>query len=372
MAIFQNVLSFFQPSSRRRAPAPPPGTPGGEEVVESLDKALAAVDVLNLPEEVAENFKKDLKGAFKVKAKARPGYEEGRVAPVGVNLIDLVTNPVKTVWETLDESFEVGLPSISVAWETPGSKIWKNGFDSVWLDDNGNQVVPLSLQTATLRWTKATGLRVTRMAAEEGGIKSNPGLIYMMGKGLRAHYQAQGLPIPSFGGKNLDVIVNEAKNAADKIHVELLKVKDPTKAKDLTKEAEDALNSRDIKRWGELQGEIEEHNTNAANIQRDYSKSGRKVPRNVKEAALKEREGVIGTFEYHVSDGKDFANTPEAKYWRYWNYRNQGLLNPFFSGLGPKLINQRPIARDSSKDRLKAFTDRFFHDFLYKIRRDKE
>lgn len=311
MARSQSVFSFFLPNQRRRRIPTPPYAPQAAPVVEGLNNAFAVVDALDVSDEVKENFKKDLTGAFKISAKARPGYEEGRVGPVEVNLIDLVTNPVETVWTTLNKAFTMESPAISVAWEIPESTVWKNGFQKVWVDKGGNQVIPPALQAATLRWAEGAGLRVTRLVAEKSGLRGNPALIYIMSNRLIESYRALS-PTPQTQQRiaQLETFAAQAKGVADMIGGELDNIKI------LSEQIEGALKSGDLKKWNELRGFLDAAYKDMDGLQKAYSKS----------IDPKVREGVIKEFEYHSSGL--IANTPEAQYWRYWNHRNQ-----FYSAL---------------------------------------
>ena len=151
MAIFQSVSSFFLPSQRRRRALPTlPATPQEAALVKGLEEAYAAVDALNLPNEVGENFKKDLTAAFDVRADYRPGYEPGKVSTAEVNFLNLAANPLETSWKTIDKSFQMGLPSLEAAWGGGEKALMDRGFAGVWKE------VPYTTQPSPLRWLGST------------------------------------------------------------------------------------------------------------------------------------------------------------------------------------------------------------------------
>src|SRR3990172_11765738 len=99
--VFSSISGFFFSPRRRTRPA------GGGKVedpalvkfVSGFDEAFVAA---NSPEQVAENYRKDITDAFKVKATPRSGYDPGSYGPpISVNIADFFTNPVKTTVKTV-------------------------------------------------------------------------------------------------------------------------------------------------------------------------------------------------------------------------------------------------------------------------------
>jgi len=281
MAISQSISSFFLPSRRRRIPTPP-YAPQAAPVVESLNSALAVVDSLDVSDEVKKNFETDLKDAFMVRADRRPGYEPGKGFPTGVNLIDLATKPIKTIQTTLEKSFDMGLPALNIAWAKTDEEVWQDLFKSGWVDDQDRRVdIPISLQQAILRWNEATGVRGSRIAANQHGIMENPGLVFVMARRLNLHYSA--IPGATYDENILGKISNFQKIGEE--------------AEKYVADIEGALARGD---WA-----------SADEIQKKWAENSRPY-----------RDSVIQEFEFLSRDGNPLANTPEARFWRYRKLRD--------------------------------------------------
>jgi len=313
MAVFQSVFNFFLPS-RRRFPTPPVVTPQGMAVVAGLEKAFAAIDALNVPDKVANSLKEDLTGAFDIRAEAPSGYEPGSVAPVKTNVLDLVSNPLKTAWTTLDKSFTYGFPALSAAWEKPESKVWEEMFGSGWEGPNGRVDVPYSLQQAVLRWNEKAELRVTRLAAEKYGIRRNPGLTLMMGNRMLAHYYSEvsHAPTPQIANalmegkiKPLAAIVDVARDWEGRVSGVL------SKAEEAEEAAKTAWEAGDFRRWKGFKGSADGFYKEAEGLQKEWVKQSKGS-----------QDVVIGEFEALARGGEPLEGTPEARFWRYWQLRN--------------------------------------------------
>ena len=308
MAVSGNVFSFFLPSRRRRVRTPP-YAPETAPVVESLNTAFAAVDELDLSEHVAENFKKDFQAAFEVKATPRPGYEPGKIVPVKVSVLDFVSNPAEAAWETLNNALAMPPIALDTAWREPEKEVWKKAFEKVWMKQEGEEVVPAIpyiVQEATQRWTEKTGIRITRMMAESKGLRNNPGLTRMMAQSIQRHYE----PFPSAQNK-----IQELQKVIDKSHhaefVEPIKV-ELRDGKVITVNGIDGA----LKTADKFEKSGDYRNAEAC------WKAGGDSQGNWGKNNEGDSERTIREFEYLSSVDKNFAATPEARYWSYWKQRN--------------------------------------------------
>jgi len=255
-----------------------------ERLWEGIDEALAPYDV---PSEFGEILKSDLKTAFDIKAKARPGYEPGAVAFTKFNLIDAITKPLETTRETIASIFENrGRPPIPLLWTDAESAVWEHYFTVAGLDPRGGPAVPYSLQQATLRWNERARLRITRLIAEEKGIQQSPGLTLMMARQLNTYYASlPGAPAPIVGGVMLPQIIAQAEGFERGI-VDRLAI-------------------------GDWEG--------AGEIQTDWFKASKTS----RDAVRKEFERVSRLGEAGISSAaQQLATSPEGVFWRYWKNRN--------------------------------------------------
>jgi hypothetical protein len=310
-------------------------------LAESLNTAFEAVNELDLSEHVAENFKKDFKAAFEVKAAPRAGYEPGKIAPAKVSVLDLISNPAEAAWETLSNAFEVTTVALDTAWREPEKAVWEKAFEKVWLKQEGEEVVPAIpyiVQEATQRWTEKTGIRITRIMAESKGLRNNPGLTRMMAQQMSQHYSA--IPVQTANIQNrvreLTGIIDKAQHAES---VEELKIK---LHKDTRTEVIN-VNGINVEFAGGLKVTRQDDGSKIIGVNGidgalktagKFEKSG--DHRNA-EACWKaggdsqgnwgknnegDSERTIREFEYLSSVDKKFAATPEAWYWSYWKQRN--------------------------------------------------
>ena len=252
-----------------------------ERLWEGIDEALAPYDV---PSEFGEILKSDLKAAFDIKAKPRPGYEPGAVAFVRFNLIDAITQPGKTAWRTISSVFgNLSRPSVPLLWTDAEDAVWEHYFTTAGFDPRGGPTVPLSLQQAVLRWNERARLRVTRLIAEEKGILQSPGLTLMMARELREYYIASGARVPV--GLAPDRIIAQAEGFE-----------------------RDIAHCLAIGDWA-----------GADEIQRAWFKASKAY----RDPLRKEFERAARLGQSGVSSAaQQLATSPEGAFWQYWRNRN--------------------------------------------------
>lgn len=270
-----------------------------ERLWEGIDDAVSPYDV---PEELVENLKTDLKDAFGVKGKARPGYEPGAVASIRINLIDALTNPLKTVKKTFNAfRGELDRPPVPLAWTDAEDTIWQRVFTTAGVDLRDMPIVPRSLQDAILRWNAGARKRTVRLIREEKGIRESPGLTLMMAQRLNYyHASLPGAPAPIVAGVMLPQIVAQAQEYESYVAGRLA-----------------------VGDWAaatELQvGKQPRHPVTGAQIP-----SWEKASESYRDALRKEFERVarLGGQPNASAAANALANSDEAKFWRYWQNRN--------------------------------------------------
>ena len=298
MAVSGNIFSFFLPNPRRRRALPTlPATPQEAALVKGLEEAYAAVDALNLPNEVGENFKKDLTAAFDVRADYRPGYEPGKVSATEVNFLTLAANPFETSWKTIDKSFQMGLPSLEVAWGGGEGALMGRAFAGVWKD------VPYTTQQSHLRWLESTGSLVAMRTSRDKGLMSAPGTTLMMSGEMLKH------PDVAARVPGLSEINARAQEWEGKISTLL------NKAEGISKDADKALSAGDIKKWEGLQRELVSLYKGASDEQEKWGGKNGIFPE-------PRRKNLVKEFERHIGSGGLLSGTEAANYWRYWKLRD--------------------------------------------------
>jgi hypothetical protein len=309
MAIFQSILNFFQPGQGRRTSVT--GGPGSYD--SATERALAAateiIEGASPLGFVRESFQEDLKDAFDVKSLGRAGYEPGALGKLKYSTLDLITNPVESAWETLNDAFKMDLPATSYLWKDTSNQIWKKYFASpdIWVDPNTREsVIPKSLQSGVLRWNEVTGVRGLRELREKKAIKENPGLVLMMGRRLEAYYASAGSPPPSFGGKSIASIISEADKSRIKVEKAL------SSAENYSERAEAFAKKGDLKSADRFWKAADVAWREADSEQTIYAKESKSY-----------RSELITGFDVLASKDRDFAATPEGSFWRYWKYRNK-------------------------------------------------
>jgi len=172
--------------------------PATQRIIEGIDGVL---EPFNAQDYIAEYIKDDLKDAFTIKGPPRPGFEPGRVAPARVNLVDFVTDPVKTTWKTAKRPFETKFSDFVY---TPDDflrqvdgAVWEYLYTQEW-----EGVVPYSLQASVARWNERKGIRVSRHFSAQA-VRDNPGMTFMMAKGLQSANPSLVLDLG--GGKLMSV-----------------------------------------------------------------------------------------------------------------------------------------------------------------------
>ena len=324
MATPPSPFGFFSPGRRRRAAFAPSGPSAPSASQRALEEAAEALRAIDAPAEIQENIGKDLKDAFDVKAQARAGYEASKPQRVGVNLIDAVTDPLGTFWETVSSPFatdwEKLLPQPDVVWKESESEVWEKLFTRVFVNSAGRSVVPDSLQAAVLRWNEGTNIRPARIAARKEGILKNPGLTEMMASGLARYYT----PARAIVGVPLQNIIDSShlkereiaglvERAGDNAMGErkLLKLADAADRRGNPAEAA-RLRARAAAATG---GYLEARRLwrEAGRRQKDWADDPSVSPIN---------KEVQQEFERLMRTDPAFASTPEAQMWRYYKNRN--------------------------------------------------
>ena len=182
MAVSGNIFSFFLPSQRRRRALPTlPAPPQEAALVKGLEEAYAAVDALNLPNEVGENFKKDLISSLDIATPptSYQGLYPGNIARLSFNLSKIFQDPVAGTVGALSKYVgEYG--SDITRYIDPryyNDRVLGPVLKQFKDRDTGNNLLPSSTSYRLENWASAAGAtRTARLGAQEG-ILDDPGLI---------------------------------------------------------------------------------------------------------------------------------------------------------------------------------------------------
>lgn len=266
-----------------------------ERLWEGIDEALAPYDV---PSEFGEILKDDLKAAFAIKAKPRPGYEPGAVRFAQFNLIDAITQPGKTAWRTISSVFENrSRPSIPLLWTDAEDTIWRRAFAAAGVDLMDRPLVPRSLEDSILRWNEGARIRELRLIREKAAIRQSPGLTLMMTQRLREYYISSGARVPV--GLAPDRIISQAAEYESYIAGCLFRG-DWAGATELQvgKNPLHPVTGQPISSWAAISWPYRDE------LQKEFERVSRVGGAGISSAAW------------------DLANSPEAQFWRYWKNRN--------------------------------------------------
>jgi len=279
MAIFQNIFGFFLPNQRRSRAAGGGGAPtdaATERIISGVDKVI---EPFNAPDYVTEYLTDDLKSAFDVKGKARPGYEPGRVPPARFNLVDFVTDPLETTWKTVKTPFETKFEQLVYTPDDFLSQldeaVWNHLYTTEW-----KGVVPYSTQQVVARWneSKNNPVKIVRNLATRA-VRENPGIIFMKARALAS----LGVPL-------------KADIAAAEGYENLL--------------SEALQKAEDASKKGEYE-KADRYWRTADNLQRRFKREGKEISKET------DRE-----FRRLSRKGGPLYNTSEARFIRYWESRN--------------------------------------------------
>src|SRR3990172_5018502 len=293
--VFSSISGFFF-SPRRRTRSAGGGKvedPALVKFVSGFDEAFVAA---NAPEQVAENYRKDITDAFKVKATPRSGYDPGSYGPpISVNIADFFTDPVKTVVKTASSVFDTEWSSLVA---NP-IDVWKE-TDAVVLDRLHRtwagypaggarpDVIPSSLFNAFEQWNAVAGS--TDDSRRLRDVRKNPGYTLMPAKRLEQHYTGLGMAGPLLGGQTLTAITAATQSREAELTQVLAR-------------AENEVRSGNF-------GQADLLYKEAAGIQKAWEGQSRGY-----------RKEIDGLFDWHAVGGA-LAGTPEAQFRRYWMNRN--------------------------------------------------
>ncbi|MEX1061877.1 MAG: hypothetical protein WEC39_02110 [Patescibacteria group bacterium] len=294
--IFSSVSGFFF-SPRRRKPTSGGGKfedPAMGRFLAGFDEGFAAV---NAPEQVAENYRKDVTDAFKVKATPRSGYDPGSYGPpISVNLYDFFTDPVKTVGKTVSSVFSTDWSDFVAnpidVWKETDSQVLGRLRDTWYGPAGDRRFIPSSVYSAFEQWNAVAGSTEDMRRLRD--IRKNPGYTLMLTRRMEGHYAGLGMAGPLLGGQTLGVI----RATAESREAELTQVL--ARAENASKPGP----GQDLNLADSLYRE-------AGEIQKAWESQSKGY-----------RKEVDHLFAWHAAGGA-LAGTPEAQFRRYWMNRNR-------------------------------------------------
>lgn len=316
MAVFQNVFNFFLPSQRRSRAAGGGGAPKVDSATQRLLEGIDGVlEPFNAPDYLTEYLEEDLKKAFQIKGPARPVYEPGRVPSIEFNLLDLITDPVTTAWETVKKPFEAKFSDLLY---TPDDfisavdgAVWEYLYQKGWIDAAGGEVVPYSLRHVVNLWRGTLGKdkpRVLRHLAAQA-LRDNPGMVLMKAHRIEMHYMDEfgKRRDPSLWkeSRRFRALKAEARRFEEKLSASL------REAEKWKEEGDKLARAGKIDQAREAWGKADAAWRRAEGVGKIWSEGFKDV-----------RGAVSREFERLSRRGGPLYNSPEARFVRFWEGRN--------------------------------------------------